>query len=240
MRLGFVVSAKLWLVDHLHRLAEEKRPIVVMVSGKDSMATWQALREAGANIVAAVHLYLVPGMSFIERHLARVESCFGMPVERWPHPQLNRMLRKGLFQPPERYHAYRGLARWTMLDMDRALRRRWPGAWQALGNRIADNLNRRVAEKNHGSSWNPKRGVVWPIYGWSNALVVDAIRRSGLPLPVDYRMFGRSFDGLNYQYIAPIKRYFPDDYAKLLEWFPLADCEFTRRARQEKHHAHEN
>ena len=43
-----------------------------------------------------------------------------------------------------------------------------------------------------------------------------------MPLPVDYEMFGRSFDGIDYRFISPIKERFPDDYARILEWFPMA------------------
>ena len=47
-------------------------------------------------------------------------------------------------------------------------------------------------------------------------------------LPIDYEMFGKSFDGLDYRFLKPIKERFPEDYAKIKEFFPLIDLEILR------------
>jgi hypothetical protein len=47
-------------------------------------------------------------------------------------------------------------------------------------------------------------------------------------LPIDYHLFGRSFDGMDYRFLKPIKDNFPKDFEKILEWFPLADLEIFR------------
>jgi hypothetical protein len=41
----------------------------------------------------------------------------------------------------------------------------------------------------------------------------------------EYEWFGRSFDGIDWRFLAPIKQHAPDDYARILDWFPLADLE---------------
>jgi len=39
---------------------------------------------------------------------------------------------------------------------------------------------------------------------------------------------GISVDGINAQYLVPIKRNFPRDYQRILDWFPLLDMELYR------------
>jgi hypothetical protein len=67
--------------------------------------------------------------------------------------------------------------------------------------------------------------VVWD---WRKQHVMDAIYAARIRLPPDYEWFNRSFDGLDRRFLGPIKAYAPDDYARILQWFPLADLELRR------------
>ena len=67
---------------------------------------------------------------------------------------------------------------------------------------------------------------------WTKADVVDSINRLGVKLSVDYRIWGRSFDGLDARFLVPLKRELPEDYRRVLEWFPLADLEVWKFERQ--------
>jgi hypothetical protein len=46
-------------------------------------------------------------------------------------------------------------------------------------------------------------------------------------------MFGRSFDGIDYRFLEPISRLYPEDYQRILQDFPLADLELFRRRMQD-------
>ena len=59
--------------------------------------------------------------------------------------------------------------------------------------------------------------------------MIKAVDESGVKLPVDYRLFGRTFDGLDYRFLKPLKEAYPDDYQKVLDWYPFADLEIARR-----------
>ena len=152
-----------------------------------------------------------------------------MAIQRWPHPNLNRMLRNGVFQPPERYDAWRRLPTWTYRDLSRKVRRTWRGAYQAIGNRASDNLRRRLAVERHHAALNKRLRHVWPVFDMTNDRLWLALREAKMTLPQDYELFGRSFDGLLHQYIAPIRATLPDDYDKICQWFPLLEAEFARR-----------
>ena len=75
-------------------------------------------------------------------------------------------------------------------------------------------------------NWKEKK--FYSNWDWTKEALIAEMRKAGVKLPVDYWIFGRSFDGLDYRFIAPVKRHFPEDYGKLLEYYPLMDSELMR------------
>ena len=75
---------------------------------------------------------------------------------------------------------------------------------------------------------NDNRWTFFPIFDWTKQQTIDAIRDSGVKLPIDYKLFGRSFDGLDWRFMKPLKEHLPDDYAKVVEWFPMVELEVKR------------
>jgi hypothetical protein len=59
----------------------------------------------------------------------------------------------------------------------------------------------------------------------SKADVMADIERHGIKLPVDYELFGRSFDGIDYRFVKPLRDRLPKDYERIKFWFPLIDLE---------------
>ena len=57
---------------------------------------------------------------------------------------------------------------------------------------------------------------------------MDCIRGHHIELPCDYAWFGRSFDGIDKRFTKVLKDKAPDDYATLLEWFPLLEVDHVR------------
>ncbi|MGI8311987.1 hypothetical protein [Saccharopolyspora hattusasensis] len=106
-----------------------------------------------------------------------------------------------------------------------------PQAWNADGVRAADSPNRRMAMVTHGPKREHLRKVS-AVWDWRIADVRAALKRHDCPLPPEYDWFNRSFDGLDYRFLAPIKEHAPDDYQRILDWFPLADLEIFRRGLQ--------
>ena len=72
---------------------------------------------------------------------------------------------------------------------------------------------------------------------WLKADVFDIMARHKCRLPIDYELFGRSFDGLYGRYLEPIKRRFPRDYETIRFYYPLADIELARYQMGVKHAA---
>lgn len=219
-------------------LAAERRPVLVAFSGgKDAIATELALQDAGIETHLA-YLYYIPGrqpghtLEFIESTLSDLEQSLGKPVHRYPHPSLYRWLNNFVFQPPERCAVIESAGfpslpyeeLWGYIRADLGLE---PDTWLADGVRAADSIMRRASFTRHGVM-KPHSRKVSPIADWLKAEVLDRIRQANISLPIDYEWFGRSFDGIDYRFLEPLSRHAPDDYRRILDWFPLADLELFR------------
>jgi hypothetical protein len=66
------------------------------------------------------------------------------------------------------------------------------------------------------------------VYDWNMEKLTSEIKKEGVKLPIDYKIWGKSFDGLDYRFIKPLKDNFPNDYEKLKILFPLIDVEIKR------------
>lgn len=219
-------------------IAETGKCMLSFSAGKDSIGAWLKLR--GRIEVSACYMYLVPGLEFVEESLAYYEKFFGQRIVRVPNPHLYRMLNNGVFQTPERVEVIHDcqmpdfnfdFLRDYVAEKDFGLPKR---TWLASGVRESDNLARRCAINMLSGGLNRNRNIFYPVWDWNNARLEAEIMSAGVKLPVDYAMFGRSFDGLDFRYLGPIRKYFPRDYAKILEWFPLCEMEFYRHANPTK------
>lgn len=211
--------------------------LVAFSGGKDAIATNLALREDGIETVLA-HLYLVPGpetaqpLNFVKESLDQMEDAFGQRIYRYPHPSLPRWLNGFVFQPWDRVETITAANLWeySYADIWKHVKNNLglePDTWIADGVRAADSIVRRASLSKHGCM-KPSSGKVSPIADWLKREVMDAIDASNVELPIDYELFGRSFDGLDYRFLKPIHDNLPDDWAQILEWFPYAEMELLR------------
>lgn len=200
--------------------------------GKDAIASWIQLRRHGFRVVP-FYLYLVPDLAFVEKSILYYEDFFETKIHRLPHPSLYRMLHERVFQPPERWQIIEDLSLpvWEYGEVEDQVREDCglpADVLTAKGVRTADSPDRLASVRRHGSLTPNKRSFL-PVYDWRIADVKSAIIEAGVRLPIDYRLFGRTFDGVDYRFLEPISRHFPDDYERILEWFPLARLEILRR-----------
>lgn len=217
-------------MEEMHSKSEHV--LLAFSCGKDSIAAWLALRERGFT-VHPFYMYLIPDLAFVDRSLDYYEQWSGQHIMRVPNPSLYRMLVNMVYQPPERCaiieaaqlpkFSYDQLHEWVKEDMG------LPAAtYVATGVRAVDSPQRMMAVRPHGPV-NYKRRTFWPVWDWRIQRVYDTIKSAGVKLPVDYRWFGRSFDGIDYRFIATLREKAPADYQRILDWFPLADLDIKRR-----------
>ena len=223
----------------------ESGPVLLGFSrGKDSIAAWCALEDAGVDVIP-FHLYRIPGLRFEAESIDYFQDAFKTRIYQLPHPYFWQSMVGYQFQTPERC-ATIDAAHVTpptyeqIVDM---LREYFgvPDAWYVDGVSANNSLVRRTAIKTHGVM-KPKHKKAHPIWDWALKDVRETIEGNSLELPPDYTWFaknpgkldGRSFDGLDARFLGPLKKFAPDDYQRLLDWYPLASTEADR---WEKTHA---
>ncbi len=213
-------------------IREETDTIFLAFSaGKDSILAWLTLRPHFKRIIP-IFQYLIPDLEFIEEGLRYYEDYFQTKIVRVPHVSLYRMLNNFVLQPPERWpiiqefelpRLTQELLRDSVAD-DLGLP---DGTWIAVGIRAVDNPQRLMSLRKHGP-FNHKRRCFYPVWDVRKAELVDTLRKHQIQLPKEYRIFGRSFDGIDFRFLWGIREHFPRDYERILQWFPLADIGLAR------------
>lgn len=220
----------------LRAYVKEQTGTTVLLSfsaGKDSIAAWIALREAGFEKIVPYYYRMIPeGLEFIERELEYYEDVFSTKIHRVTNPHFYGMLKSLVYQPPERWPAIGALGvrepKHQAIEDNLRTRFNLPNVYTAIGVRVQDGLTRRLSIQKSGPL-NPNRKSFQAVYDWTTKDVIAALDRHSIKLPVDYQLFGRSFDGLQYTYLKPVREHFPEDYQRIVNWFPLIDLEFFRR-----------
>ena len=220
-------------VEILADLRKSSDTIMLAFScGKDALGAFLQCRMAGFSVVP-YFMEVVPGLEFVNESLDYFEKVLACHIIRLPHPSFYRMLRNLVFQPPERC-AILEAAEIVPIDYEdvRQAVIAQSGLSQdvfvANGVRACDSIMRRVAIIKH-SPLNFREHKVNAVWDWRKSKIMAEIAAAGIRLPVDYEMFGRTFDGIDWRFLAPIKERYPADYRKILDWFPLADLEIFRR-----------
>ena len=197
--------------------------------GKDSIAMWLYLRPHFE--IVPYYLDWIPGLSWVDESLAYYEAFFGQHIIRLPHPLFWKYLNSFFFQPPERVATIRAInfPSYDYADLDDILCRQYGREmYTAMGMRSADGLMRRNLMIQQGVLGNKRRRYFYPIWDWNIEQVGRIILDSGVALPVDYELWGRTATDFTYPFLKGVRDHFPDDWRRILDWFPLADLELFR------------
>lgn len=221
--------------DELLELTRKKSGDKILLGfsrGKDSIAAWIKLRDSKLfKEIIPIHLYTVPHLRFVDDSIKYFEDVFQTRIYQLPHKSLFRMMAANVFQPPDRLWANADFFERMEMDYveqnnyfkeDMGLPRQM---LQANGVRAMDTPVRRMGIHRHGPFGEDNVKIIW---NYSTRDVMQSLERNHIKLPVDYEMFGRSFDGIAIQYTYPIRERFPEDFKKILKWFPFLEMEFFR------------
>ena len=199
--------------------------------GKDSIACWIQLKRLGIQVVP-YYCYIVPGLEFIEEQIRYYEDFFQTPIIRAPSEAFYRQMVNMTFQPP--HHAIvimdSSLRKWKDGEFHEAMltANGMPDGLIGSGVRACDSARRRLNFIRTGPI-NRRRRTFYPVWDWTIDKIRVELYKSKVRVPKDYWIFGRSFDGLDYRFLEPVSRYYPADYQRILEYFPLAEVELYRR-----------
>ena len=205
--------------------------------GKDSWGCWCALRDY-FDIQPYYYYNSPPNMEFKIPSFEYAEKKMGKRVIRLPSPLMYSLLSaKGLvYQPPQRvlallginlFEFYYDVVQQAAIDAAHLPK----GTFSALGVRACDSARRKLHFKTHGPISEAKLKF-YPIWDWDKNKLMDELKRNNVELPIDYKLFGRTFDGLHLLYLENIKRHFPKDWETIMEYFPLIDMELYRHEKR--------
>lgn len=207
-------------LEECRKTAETSPECVVGYSGgKDSLATLQLAVQAFRRVVC-VHLYLIPGLDFVEKRLQFARDRFGVEVVEYPAPALLNAIRYGHYRPavPK---AFIGIQKFTLDMMIRLAGQELGIKTLMIGRRETDFLTRKVAMR--GGMLAGEN----PIREWMKYDVMAYLRRHDLPIP-ESAGDARGVD-LTAESLMWIHDTFPDDWQKLLRYFPFAEAILHRK-----------
>jgi len=224
--------------DHVCKEVNGISPKVILSfsMGKDSIAAYIKMLEYwDIADIEFVFLYMVPGLEFQQQQLGYYEGLFGKKIKQMPNPSLPRQLNALMYQPPNNIdtivganlydHDYDEVFAAAKIDLCLP-----EDTFVGVGVRSADSIMRMASIKRYGAI-NHARKQFFPVFDWKINDLVSNIGKSGIKLPIDYRIWGKTFDGFDFRFLRELKKHFPNDYDKVHEFFPLIDLELKRYER---------
>ncbi|PJG82687.1 phosphoadenosine phosphosulfate reductase [Caviibacterium pharyngocola] len=211
--------------------SRQKKTLLAFSCGKDAVAAWLAIRDKFEEVIP-YYLYLVPHLEFVDESIDYYERFFGVKITQLPHTSVPRLLNNFVVQPPQNCKVIEDAAfpEFDYLDVQKVMCDKFDLPSNTLvadGVRAADSPMRRIAINKHGSiSFNQLK--YHPVWDWKKADLIECFRKHKVKLAQDYKIFGRSFDGIDLRFLYLIKQHFPKDYQKILELYPMADLEIFR------------
>lgn len=217
------------LCQRVAKISGDTDVILNFSLGKESIACYYQLKRYFKNI-HLIYKYVIPDLSFVQESIDYFEAKFGQNIIKMPNIGFYRMINGNVFASPEHLEIIHriGLPNHTYKDYEKLVRidLGLPNSFIAIGVRAADSPTRAMVVNTYGPV--SKRKTFYPIFDWKYEDLRRCFKENNVKLPVDYEMFGKSFDGLDYRFIKPIKERYPDDYERIKQFFPLIDLEILR------------
>ncbi len=240
-RVGFLDTGEPLPSDQVVQWIKENNPtdtvLLAFSLGKDSLGAWLKLRDHFT--VLPYHTYRIPDMEFINDQIRYYEDFFDTRIIVLPNPDFYYMIADLVWQTPGRARVCQAarLPNFTYAHIEQWIKEDYglpQETWTATGVRSNDNMIRRMAMKRHGPI-NLNAHKFHAVWDWNIQKLHDEILAAVVRISVEYLMYGHSIGGLDYRFIKPILDHYPEDFQKILEWFPLAEAEIVRYELQEEY-----
>lgn len=205
--------------------------------GKDSLVSWILLKDHFK--IIPTYFYIIPELEFIKKQIDYYEDFFCTKINLSPHPILFDMLYSGYFQYPHNYHIFEKLE-FEHIDFTENSKQIWYDCnlddnsfWQVVSIKKSDSAMRRLKLMKTGVLDHQKK-IFYPIADIKKNEQIKIIKDSKVKISQDYEIWGRSFDGIDIYFLKHLKEYFPNDFEKIKNLFPLIEVEFFRSEINEK------
>jgi hypothetical protein len=214
--------------------------------GKDSVVSWLKLRRYFKKVVPFFH-YWVPHLSFCDNAIEYYQQYFGQKIYQFPHPMIAYSLGNYIDATPETAYVIEGMLEegnikeYGYEDEEEIIRScvvdgiSLKDAYVAVGTRMADSVNRRTAILRYGSV-SHKRKKFQPIFDLKKVDMIRELDAANICLPLDYKLFGRTFDGMDARFVRPLVEHgMTEDINKIRSLFPLCLSDVARHEFRERY-----
>lgn len=220
--------------DTLNQLSEwsseYESALVAFSGGKDSLCVMDLACKTFKK-VAGFYMYFVPGLQMIEDQIKAAEDRWGVQIVQIPHFSFIATLREGQFCDLTAEHEK--LPDLNLKDVYAWMLAASGADLLLTGAKDADGIQRRQFFEN--VERQAEAGdVIWqsigyPIKGWRKRDVVEYLNANKIPLPPSPKGVTTSGVQLKHNYACWLAENYPDDWAKILRWFPYAHAMIKRR-----------
>ncbi|MDY3529160.1 phosphoadenosine phosphosulfate reductase family protein [Riemerella anatipestifer] len=196
---------------------KSNRALLFYSAGKDSICLLDLLAKEFDEVVC-VFMYFVEGLEHIDRFIRFSETHYNnVRFIQTPHWNLTKIHRAGLFCQPKK-------VRQLMFgDVIQAMKLKTGIPYAFIGEKQADNLNRRLKLRGYELEAISITNNIYPLSHWKDADVLNYIKRNKLPKPISYGNNKRSNGvGFNEDCYVWLREYYPSDLEKILKAYPLS------------------
>lgn len=196
---------------------KSNRALLFYSAGKDSICLLDLLAKEFDEVVC-VFMYFVEGLEHIDRFIRFSEKHYSnVQFIQIPHWNLTKIHRAGLFCQPKK-------VRQLMFgDVIQAIKLKTGIPYAFIGEKQADNLNRRLKLRGYELEAISTTNNIYPLSHWKDADVLNYIKRNRLPKPISYGSNKRSNGvGFNEDCFIWLRKHYPKDLEKILTAYPLS------------------
>ena len=221
--------------DFLNKVGtlKSKTNVLHFSCGADSIACYLRLKEYGIQPVL-IYNYFIKNLPMVKNYIDWFEHKFNERIYQFPSTLFSEMMDNALYQLPMRARErFRnrigcfGLDQHTKEKFDSFITETLGGnVVHHFGLRYTDGLRRYQFLSKQGCSYGDK---FYPIASFQVKDIQDILEKHDCLLPIEYGLWGISFESPRAWNIDLIKTACPETYKQITEVFPLIGAEGLRK-----------
>ncbi|MEG0695867.1 phosphoadenosine phosphosulfate reductase domain-containing protein [Algoriella sp.] len=198
---------------------KSNRAILFYSGGKDSIALLDLMAKEFDEVVC-VFMYFVKDLEHIDKYIRFSKAKYSnVKFLEVPHWILSQIHRSGMFCVPQKIRLIK------LKDVIEAVKIQTGIQYAFIGEKKADNMNRRIKLRQYELEAISTTNNVYPLSNWRDGDVLNYIQRNKLPKPINYgkkknRSVGVFFDT---DVFVWLREHYPSDLEKILKVYPLSE-----------------
>ncbi len=193
-----------------------KEVVLFFSTGADAIASYIRMKNFGIKPIL-IYQYFLPQLTFVDNYIDYFEKQTGDKILKFPSELAIEYLKEANFQPNIYNPNLRiNYARDKLLELCQKL-----NLPIALGLRYTDGVN-RIRTISINGAFDKRRFL--PIADYTQADVVNEIKKAGLFVPLEYKFVGYSFERLYPTICDALIKNCPNSWKDIVKFYPFAEA----------------